>query len=140
MLSKIQVKNDNLKQRSSNHCRKYLNWSCDISFNCYVAANVCCKDAFQYCFTHHLELAKKSKFKIWPAVNCGVSIAMIPPIQKSPRRGIEPRSPAWQAGILTTILSRMRYGRMSSLLSVYKSNVVKQLSKQLKLLCKDYLW
>ena len=25
----------------------------------------------------------------------------------SPRRGIEPRSPAWQAGILTTILSRM---------------------------------
>ena len=24
----------------------------------------------------------------------------------SPRRGIEPRSPAWQAGILTTILSR----------------------------------
>ena len=34
---------------------------------------------------------------------------MIPPIQKSPRRGIEPRSPAWQAGILTTILSRMIY-------------------------------
>ncbi len=30
-------------------------------------------------------------------------------IQKSPRRGIELRSPAWQAGILTTILSRMRY-------------------------------
>ena len=26
----------------------------------------------------------------------------------SPRRGIEPRSPAWQAGILTTILTRMR--------------------------------
>ena len=25
----------------------------------------------------------------------------------SPRRGIEPRSPAWQAGILTTILTRM---------------------------------
>ena len=25
----------------------------------------------------------------------------------SPRRGIEPRSPAWQAGILTTILSRI---------------------------------
>ena len=99
------MKNDNLKQRSSNHCRKYLNRSCDISFNCYVAANVCCKDAF----THHLELAKKSKFKIWLAVNCGVSIAMIPPIQKSPRRGIEPRSPAWQAGILTTILSRMIY-------------------------------
>ena len=29
-------------------------------------------------------------------------------LKKSPRRGIEPRSPAWQAGILTTILSRMR--------------------------------
>ena len=28
--------------------------------------------------------------------------------KKSPRRGIEPRSPAWQAGILTTILSRIR--------------------------------
>ena len=27
--------------------------------------------------------------------------------KKSPRRGIEPRSPAWQAGILTTILSRI---------------------------------
>ena len=27
--------------------------------------------------------------------------------QKSPRRGIEPWSPSWQAGILTTILSRM---------------------------------
>ena len=26
--------------------------------------------------------------------------------KKSPRRGIEPRSPAWQAGILTTILTR----------------------------------
>ena len=26
-----------------------------------------------------------------------------------PRRGIEPRSPAWQAGILTTILPRNRY-------------------------------
>ena len=26
-----------------------------------------------------------------------------------PRRGIEPRSPAWQAGILTTILTRMSY-------------------------------
>lgn len=26
----------------------------------------------------------------------------------SPRRGIEPRSPAWQAGILTTILPRTR--------------------------------
>ncbi len=26
---------------------------------------------------------------------------------ESPRRGIEPRSPAWQAGILTTILSRI---------------------------------
>ena len=26
-----------------------------------------------------------------------------------PRRGIEPRSPAWQAGILTTILTRTRY-------------------------------
>ncbi len=31
-------------------------------------------------------------------------------IQKiSPRRGIKPRSPAWQAGILTTILSRIRW-------------------------------
>ncbi len=30
--------------------------------------------------------------------------------KKSPRRGIEPRSPAWQAGILTTILTRIRYG------------------------------
>ena len=29
--------------------------------------------------------------------------------KKSPRRGIEPRSPAWQAGILTTILTRMIY-------------------------------
>ncbi len=29
--------------------------------------------------------------------------------KKSPRRGIEPRSPAWQAGILTTILTRIRY-------------------------------
>ena len=27
----------------------------------------------------------------------------------SPRRGIEPRSPAWQAGILTTILTRISY-------------------------------
>ena len=27
-----------------------------------------------------------------------------------PRRGIEPRSPAWQAGILTTILTRSCYG------------------------------
>ena len=27
--------------------------------------------------------------------------------KKSPRRGIEPRSPAWQAGILTTILTRI---------------------------------
>ena len=26
----------------------------------------------------------------------------------SPRRGIEPRSPAWQAGILTTILTRIQ--------------------------------
>ena len=26
-----------------------------------------------------------------------------------PRRGIEPRSPAWQAGILTTILTRISY-------------------------------
>ncbi len=30
-----------------------------------------------------------------------------------PRRGIEPRSPAWQAGILTTILSRIRWGMNS---------------------------
>ena len=30
-------------------------------------------------------------------------------VKKSPRRGIEPRSPAWQAGILTTILSRIGY-------------------------------
>ena len=28
--------------------------------------------------------------------------------KNSPRRGIEPRSPAWQAGILTTILPRIR--------------------------------
>ena len=67
------------------------------------------KVAFQYCYTHHLELAKKSKFKSWPAVICDLSIVMIHPFQKSPRRGIEPRSPAWQAGILTTILSRMIY-------------------------------
>ena len=31
-----------------------------------------------------------------------------PPKMCSPRRGIEPRSPAWQAGILTTILPRTR--------------------------------
>ena len=31
--------------------------------------------------------------------------------KNSPRRGIEPRSPAWQAGILTTILTRMRCGQ-----------------------------
>ncbi len=30
-----------------------------------------------------------------------------------PRRGIEPRSPAWQAGILTTILSRIGCRRVS---------------------------
>ena len=29
--------------------------------------------------------------------------------KKTPRRGIEPRSPAWQAGILTTILPRTTY-------------------------------
>ena len=29
--------------------------------------------------------------------------------KNSPRRGIEPRSPAWQAGILTTILPRTRW-------------------------------
>ena len=29
-----------------------------------------------------------------------------------PRRGIEPRSPAWQAGILTTILPRTRLNRI----------------------------
>ena len=28
-------------------------------------------------------------------------------IKKFPHRGIEPRSPAWQAGILTTILPNM---------------------------------
>ena len=28
-------------------------------------------------------------------------------IQKTPERGIEPRSPAWQAGILTTILRKL---------------------------------
>ena len=29
--------------------------------------------------------------------------------KKTPRRGIEPRSPAWQAGILTTILPRIGF-------------------------------
>ena len=29
--------------------------------------------------------------------------------KQPPRRGIEPRSPAWQAGILTTVLSRMKW-------------------------------
>lgn len=35
--------------------------------------------------------------------DCGVKKCLKAP---SPRRGIEPRSPAWQAGILTTILTR----------------------------------
>ena len=38
-------------------------------------------------------------------------------IQSSPRRGIEPRSPAWQAGILTTILPRTCWDLESSILS-----------------------
>ena len=35
-------------------------------------------------------------------------------IQKSPWRGIEPRSPAWQAGILTTILQKLTDSENSS--------------------------
>ena len=35
-----------------------------------------------------------------------MTCAKIKEILRSPRRGIEPRSPAWQAGILTTILPR----------------------------------
>ena len=42
--------------------------------------------------------ARKREEKGWEKKN------LIPP-----RRGIEPRSPAWQAGILTTILPRMRH-------------------------------
>ena len=42
-------------------------------------------------------------------------------LKKSPRRGIEPRSPAWQAGILTTILTRMTYIKvLSNFLSLTK--------------------
>ena len=43
------------------------------------------------CFCIEIKLAKLA----WEAKMC------------SPRRGIEPRSPAWQAGILTTILPRI---------------------------------
>ena len=35
----------------------------------------------------------------------------------SPRRGIEPRSPAWQAGILTTILPRTSHHFMKHILN-----------------------
>ena len=36
-----------------------------------------------------------------------VSLALCAPEKIAPRQGIEPWSPAWQAGILTTILSRI---------------------------------
>ena len=39
-------------------------------------------------------------------VKKSISSILIRKPKESPRRGIEPRSPAWQAGILTTILPR----------------------------------
>ena len=44
-----------------------------------------------------------------------------------PRRGIEPRSPAWQAGILTTILTRneLKQGCFKSLIYILPSSVYK---------------
>ena len=42
----------------------------------------------------------------------------------SPRRGIEPRSPAWQAGILTTILPRMLTTKINEvLIQIFFSNI-----------------
>ena len=43
------------------------------------------------------------KFVYWKASEKATVAKKVYP----PRRGIEPRSPAWQAGILTTILPRM---------------------------------
>ena len=39
----------------------------------------------------------------------------------SPRRGIEPRSPAWQAGILTTILPRIPHLLRANIINSFKS-------------------
>ena len=46
--------------------------------------------------------------------------------KSTPRRGIEPRSPAWQAGILTTILSWSDYNHILSILSIRSARNINQ--------------
>ena len=62
--------------------------------------------SYLFLFRYRLSFQKLINFtkKIYIYIHKNISKK-----QKSPRRGIEPRSPAWQAGILTTILTRMTY-------------------------------
>ena len=60
----------------------------------------------------HIELISDLKQDFLKIQNLDAKI-----IQSPPRRRIEPRSPAWQAGILTTILPRTCWDLESSILS-----------------------